>query len=383
MLTAKELARLERENLRRALEATGWQIAGESGAARLLGRGSLHARLAGEGAPASPESLSGGAGSARELAKVTSSREPRRPARCLVPGTSAGPTGWHVHCSSVTRAPAFRRAPEHRGMHMRPKRTPPSIRPPITATPGASRTRAGSAGTSTGTCSADASSTSPATSCPTGCRWSAGCQFLGPGDRRLLSQIQGRTYANVFGLVERFINAKVLELSRDHWLGDQTALEALVGFSQEELKHQEMFRRIERMIAAADAGGLHLPAQAGRGGLGRPRQVDLGRARPDLPHRALRPGALPGVHPARLRRCRRSSRTSSSSTGRTSRSTSSSTSWSGRASTGISPRRSATGRSTTSSPWSARWTAFSRRSPRRTSAYFRAIAEGRFDARSR
>jgi len=68
-------------------------------------------------------------------------------------------------------------------------------------------------------------------------------------DRRLLSQIQGRTYANMFGLVERFINAKVLELSRTHWLGDQKALEALVRFSDEELKHQEMFRRIEGMIA--------------------------------------------------------------------------------------------------------------------------------------
>lgn len=79
--------------------------------------------------------------------------------------------------------------------------------------------------------------------------------FLGAGDRRTLSQIQGRTYANIFGLVERFINAKVLELSREHWLGDQTALEALVGFSQEELKHQEMFRRIERMIAAGMPSG--------------------------------------------------------------------------------------------------------------------------------
>jgi hypothetical protein len=79
--------------------------------------------------------------------------------------------------------------------------------------------------------------------------------FLSAADQRTLSQIQGRTYANVFGLVERFINAKVLELSSDHWLGDQTALEALVGFSLEELKHQEMFRRIERMIAAAMPDG--------------------------------------------------------------------------------------------------------------------------------
>ena len=84
--------------------------------------------------------------------------------------------------------------------------------------------------------------------------------FLGTADRRLLSQIQGRTYANIFGLVERFINAKVLEVSRDHWLGDQKALEALVRFSDEELKHQELFRRLEEMIGAGmPAGYRFLP----------------------------------------------------------------------------------------------------------------------------
>jgi len=74
--------------------------------------------------------------------------------------------------------------------------------------------------------------------------------FLNDDERRLLSQIQGRTYANMFGFVERFITAKVLELTRDHWLGDQTALEALVRFTDEELKHQELFRRIEKMMAS-------------------------------------------------------------------------------------------------------------------------------------
>ena len=73
--------------------------------------------------------------------------------------------------------------------------------------------------------------------------------FLGTDERRQLSQIQGRTYANMFGLVERFIGPKVLEVSRDHWLGDQTKFEALVRFTDEELKHQEMFRRIERLAA--------------------------------------------------------------------------------------------------------------------------------------
>ena len=75
------------------------------------------------------------------------------------------------------------------------------------------------------------------------------------GERLLMSQIQGRTYANIFGLVERFINAKVLELSEDHWFGDQSALEALVRFSDEEIKHQALFRRIETLIAAAMPDG--------------------------------------------------------------------------------------------------------------------------------
>ena len=71
---------------------------------------------------------------------------------------------------------------------------------------------------------------------------------LSADEKRFVNQIQGRTYANVFGLVERFINAKVLELSHDHWFGDQVALEALVRFSDEELKHQALFRRIDTMI---------------------------------------------------------------------------------------------------------------------------------------
>jgi hypothetical protein len=85
--------------------------------------------------------------------------------------------------------------------------------------------------------------------------------FLSEGEQRYLSQIQGRTYANIFGLVERFINAKVLEISRDHWFGDQTALEALVRFSDEELKHQELFRRIETLIAENMSPGYRFAPQ--------------------------------------------------------------------------------------------------------------------------
>jgi hypothetical protein len=75
-------------------------------------------------------------------------------------------------------------------------------------------------------------------------------EFLTPEEKRYLNQIQGRTYANVFHMAERFVNAKVLEISCEHWLGDQTALEALVRFSDEELKHQEMFRQIEQLAGS-------------------------------------------------------------------------------------------------------------------------------------
>jgi hypothetical protein len=79
--------------------------------------------------------------------------------------------------------------------------------------------------------------------------------FLSSDERRFLTQVQGRSYANIFGLVERFIAAKVIEVSRNHILGDQAALEALVRFTDEEIKHQELFRRIEVMMGAQMPAG--------------------------------------------------------------------------------------------------------------------------------
>jgi hypothetical protein len=83
--------------------------------------------------------------------------------------------------------------------------------------------------------------------------------FLKDEEKRFLSQIQGRTYANMFGFVERFITAKILEISREHWLGDQIALEALVRFCDEELKHEELFRRIEEMMTEGMPAGYSFP----------------------------------------------------------------------------------------------------------------------------
>jgi hypothetical protein len=63
--------------------------------------------------------------------------------------------------------------------------------------------------------------------------------FLSESEQRYLSQIQGRTYANIFGLVERYITTKILELSHEHCFGDQT----------------ELFRRIEKLVAATMPSG--------------------------------------------------------------------------------------------------------------------------------
>ena len=90
---------------------------------------------------------------------------------------------------------------------------------------------------------------------PDGLSLVARLRFLHEGEAGLVSQIQGRTYANMFGLVERFIAAKVLDVGREHALGDQDALQALVRMGDEEIKHQELFRRIELMCAEGMPAG--------------------------------------------------------------------------------------------------------------------------------
>ncbi|HYN62457.1 MAG TPA: hypothetical protein VET87_23380 [Rubrivivax sp.] len=97
---------------------------------------------------------------------------------------------------------------------------------------------------------------------PTGLSLVDELAFLSPADQRLLSQVQGRTYAYMFGLVERFIAAKVMQLAHAKALDDQVALEALVRMTDEELKHQALFRRLESMMAADMPAGYEMTADA-------------------------------------------------------------------------------------------------------------------------
>ncbi len=85
---------------------------------------------------------------------------------------------------------------------------------------------------------------------------------LQPHERCLLWQVQGRTYANMIALLERFIAAKGSELARSHSLGNQVAFEALVRLTDEEIKHQALFRRVDEMLAAQMPPGYTFLAQA-------------------------------------------------------------------------------------------------------------------------
>lgn len=82
-----------------------------------------------------------------------------------------------------------------------------------------------------------------------------------PQERCFLSQVQGRTYVNMIALLERFIAAKGSELARSHGLGDQVAFEALVRLTDEELKHQALFRRVDEMLATQMPEGYTFLAQ--------------------------------------------------------------------------------------------------------------------------
>ena len=84
--------------------------------------------------------------------------------------------------------------------------------------------------------------------------------FATPAEKRFISQIQGRTYTNMFGLVERYIGAKTLEITAPHALGDQVVFEALVRFTDEELKHQELFRRLDVLMAPGMPAGYEFVA---------------------------------------------------------------------------------------------------------------------------
>ncbi len=70
-----------------------------------------------------------------------------------------------------------------------------------------------------------------------------GLECLQPSEKLLLNQIRGKSYLNLFVLVETFIIPLVLEQLQRKQYQDVYALQALLGFAQEEGKHIHLFQR--------------------------------------------------------------------------------------------------------------------------------------------
>src|SRR5688500_15602935 len=60
-------------------------------------------------------------------------------------------------------------------------------------------------------------------------------------EKRQLNQIMGNAYLHLFAFVEEFIVPTVAEEAVRNPYGDEVRQRALVRFSEEELKHQELF----------------------------------------------------------------------------------------------------------------------------------------------
>jgi hypothetical protein len=66
---------------------------------------------------------------------------------------------------------------------------------------------------------------------------------LNVDEKRTLNQIMGNAYCHLFAFVEEFIVPTVMEEALDNPYGDEVRQRSLVRFTEDELKHQELFRR--------------------------------------------------------------------------------------------------------------------------------------------
>jgi hypothetical protein len=71
----------------------------------------------------------------------------------------------------------------------------------------------------------------------------ASLAFLSEAERRTLNQISAKAYMNLFGFVEVYIEAMVLEHAEAAMFGDRAEMRALTRFTDEEVKHQQLFDR--------------------------------------------------------------------------------------------------------------------------------------------
>jgi hypothetical protein len=78
----------------------------------------------------------------------------------------------------------------------------------------------------------------------------AGISCLSPAERLTLNHIRGNAYLYLFSFVEEYIIATAIRHANAEIFGDHRELRALLRFAEEEVKHQEMFRRAVRLFEA-------------------------------------------------------------------------------------------------------------------------------------
>lgn len=81
--------------------------------------------------------------------------------------------------------------------------------------------------------------------------------FLTAGEQLKLNQLRGFAYAHVFQFVEEFVVAACVQHASTSVFGDTQHLRAMLRFAEEEVKHQEMFRRFMRLFEA----GFQVPCE--------------------------------------------------------------------------------------------------------------------------
>jgi hypothetical protein len=72
--------------------------------------------------------------------------------------------------------------------------------------------------------------------------------FLDADQQRTLNHARAFSYAHLFGNYEEFIPLHLTAIAQRDWHGDRSHLRALVRFSDEEMKHQQLFLRTEAVL---------------------------------------------------------------------------------------------------------------------------------------
>ena len=75
--------------------------------------------------------------------------------------------------------------------------------------------------------------------------------FLNEHEQRTLSHIRAFSYLHMFGNFEEFIPLHLAAIAQRDWHDDRAHLRALLRFGEEEMKHQQLFRRAEAVLEAS------------------------------------------------------------------------------------------------------------------------------------